>query len=184
MTKTVSSIANQERALALLGSGVGTDAVASALGVTPAAISQLLADEKFASQVSQLRYSSLQKHNLRDSEYDDIEDTLIASLKDKIPLMMRPEIILGAIKVINSAKRRGRSAPEQVAASTEIVTLAIPVTMVQKFTTNVLNQVVIVDGQNLNTIDANTLLKQTKSRQTADLLSSPENITHDKVATS
>ena len=67
----------EERALHLLGSGVPADSVASALGVTPSRISQLLAEDSFSKKVAALRYDSLQKHNRRDGKYDSLEDTLL-----------------------------------------------------------------------------------------------------------
>ena len=42
----------EDRALVLLGAGIGGEAVANALGVTPARISQLLSEESFSNAVS------------------------------------------------------------------------------------------------------------------------------------
>ncbi len=70
----------EDRALSLLGAGVVPESVASALGVTPGYISQLLADDVFATKVATIRYENLQKHNVRDSSYDSIEDQLIDKL--------------------------------------------------------------------------------------------------------
>ncbi len=69
---TSSSI--EDRALVLLGAGIGGEAVANALGVTPSRISQLLSEQAFSDAVSTLRYENLQKHNNRDASYDTIED--------------------------------------------------------------------------------------------------------------
>ena len=130
------------RALSLLGSGVSTEQTAAALGVTPSAISQLLADQEFADQVAHLRYENLQSHNRRDDKYNDLEDDLLKKLKENLSLIMRPEQIMRALAMVNNAKRRGQSAPEQVSESATILTLVLPTQIVQKFETNANNQVI------------------------------------------
>ena len=74
MSTAVAKTLTEERALALLGSGVSPTAVAASLGITDSRISQLLSDENFAAEVATLRYQNLQKHNARDSAYDSLED--------------------------------------------------------------------------------------------------------------
>lgn len=152
----------EEKALKLLGSGISTDQVACALGVSPSRISQLLAQEYFSEKVSALRYENLSKHNDRDSHYDRLEDTLIGKLEKSLPLMMRPETILGAIKVINGAKRRGAAAPDMVNTNSPVVNLIMPNIIAQKFTTNLNNQVVQAGDQSLLTMPSNNLLRQMK----------------------
>ena len=93
----------EDRALALLGSGLGPEVVANALGVTVSRISQLLSDENFSAKVAQHRYEALSKHNARDEKYDVLEDALITRLEDCLPLMHRPMEVLKAISVIKVA---------------------------------------------------------------------------------
>jgi hypothetical protein len=154
----------EERALKLLGTGITPEIVASALGVTVSRISQLLSDENFAAQVAQLRFENLSKHNDRDVKYDSLEDSLIARLEDCLPLMHRPLEVLRAIQVINAAKRRGASAPEQTSQQGTVVQLVMPTQIIQKFSTNINNQVINAGGQDLLTIQSNTLLTQVKQR--------------------
>lgn len=148
------------RALELLGNGVNAESVSSALGVTPSYISTLIADPEFSEQLVARRYESLQKHNERDASYDAIEDKLLKQLESLRPLMMRPMEVLRAIQVVNAAKRRGSSAPESIVNQQALVQLSMPVTLIQKFTTNSNNQVVEVEGQQLVTIDPKALLSK------------------------
>ena len=150
--------ATEDRALTLLGTGISAESVASALGVSPARISQLLSNKEFSAQVANLRYEGLQAHNTRDAKYDSLEDKLLDKLEKNIGLLFKPGEILKAIQVVNSAKRRGQSAPEQVTTSQNIVNLVLPAQIMQKFTTNVHNQVVSAGDQNLVTMQANRLL--------------------------
>lgn len=154
----------REKALKLLGTGLGTEIVANALGVTPQAISNLLADEAFAAQVAEIRFTSLQKHNARDDRYDELEDSLLERFKSSASMMFKPAEILRAIQVINAAKRRGVSAPEQLTHQSEVVNLTLPTQIVQHFTTNIQNQVITAGAQELLTVQAGTLLHTTKQR--------------------
>lgn len=152
-----------ERALTLLGSGVPPESVAAALGVSASRISQLLSEPEFAAQVAELRFNSLQKHNDRDNKYDSLEDQLVERMKDCLPLMMRPMEILKAIQIINAAKRRGASTPDSITAQQTIISLTIPVQVIQKFQTTQNLQVTHAGDQELLTIQASTLLKEVQN---------------------
>lgn len=166
----------EERALSLLGSGVPGDSVASALGVTPARISQLLAIESFSSKVAALRYANLQKNNVRDEKYNSLEDQLLAKLERSLPLLIKPESILKAVTVVNGAKRRGHSTPEQVTNQQNIVNLVLPSVIANKFLVNINNQVTQAGDQELLTMASGNLLKQveeataTRSKQASDII--------------
>ena len=155
----------QDRALKLLGAGIGTESVASALGVSPGRISQLLAEEEFSNKVADIRYQNMQKHNLRDSKYDDIEDKLLVKLESSIPLMFKPQDILKAVATINSAKRRGQASPDQIVSQQNIVNLVLPEIIAQKFTVNINNQVTRAGEQELHTMDASSLLKKIEKEE-------------------
>lgn len=154
----------EDRALSLLGSGYPTEVVANACGVSASRISQLLSDETFANKVAELKFTNLQKHNELDSTYDKMESQLMNKLNGAIPLMIRPMEILKAVSVINAAKRRGSSAPEQSVAQSTIVNLVLPVAITQQFTTNINNQVIKAGDQTLLTIQSNTLRDAAKKR--------------------
>lgn len=156
---TSTTTATESRALSLLGQGLGPEVVAAAIGVSVSRISQLLSDPQFSSQVADLRYKNLSKHNARDNEYDTMEDTLLAKLKDLLPFMMRPMEVLKAIQVINQAKRRGSSAPEAITSQQTVVQLVMPTQILQSFTTNINNQVVKAGDQELVTVQSANMTK-------------------------
>lgn len=150
----------EDRALTLLGSGVSAEQTALALGISVSRISQLLSTEEFARQVAELRFTNLQKHNEIDASYDNIEEQLIAKMRELLPMMYRPMEILKAISIINAAKRRGQSAPQAITAQQQVITLNMPTQIIQKFTTNIHNQVIQAGTQELLTIQSNSLLKK------------------------
>ena len=151
----------EDKALVLLGNGVNAEQVASTLGVTAGRISQLLAETEFSSQVTEIRYTNLQKHNTRDDIYDRVEDKLLVKLEASIPLMFKPGEVLNALKVINGATRRGAANTQTLVTAQTIVNLNLPNVVIQKFATNINNQVIRAGDQELLTIPSNTLLDQT-----------------------
>lgn len=155
----------EDRALSLLGSGVQAEAVASALGVSPSRISQLLANKLFADKVTELRYESLQKHNVRDDAYNSLEDKLLKKLDTALPFLIKPESILKAISVVNGAKRRGQDAPASSSGTQNIVNIILPSKIAQQFTTNLDNQVIRAGEQELMTIPSGNLVKQLEDLQ-------------------
>ena len=150
----------EDRAMKLLGSGIQAEQVAAALGVTPSRIAQMLAEEHFSSKVATLRYANLQAANKRDNSYNNLEDTLLIKLEKAMPLLMKPESILNAMKIVNGAKRRGQSAPAQITNQQNIVNLVLPSIMVEKFAVDINNQVIKAGDQNLHTMPSGNLLKQ------------------------
>ncbi len=156
--------ASEMRAMQLLGSGLGPSAVALAVGVTESRISQLMSQEDFRESVSKLRFESLNKHNEMDVKYDVMEDKLLKKLEEQLPLMQKPMEILRTLQVINAAKRRGQSAPEQLTQQNQVVSILMPTSITQKFTTNINNQVILAGDQTLETIQSNTLLRSAKTK--------------------
>lgn len=152
----------EERALNLLGNGVNAESTAAALGVTPARISQLLAEKPFAAKVSQLRYESMQQHNTRDRKYDSIEDKLLHKLEKSLPLLVRPDQILRAVDTVNKAKRRGQQSVHGVSSNQTVVQLLLPAAVATKIITNTNNQVIKAGDQSLLTIPSSNLLSETE----------------------
>lgn len=169
----------EDKALALLGAGVPGDQVAAAVGVTPARISQLLAEESFANKVSELKYASLTKHNQRDGEYDKIEDKLLTKLESALPLMVKPESILKAISIVNGAKRRGHTTTNQVATNQNIVNLVLPAKITQQFAVNIDNQVIKAGEQELLTMSSSKLLSVSEDNNTEQLPAEVQNVQNE-----
>lgn len=155
----------EEKALTLLGSGVPAESVASALGVVPARIAQLLSNKLFADKVAELRYKSLQQHNRRDGKYDSMEDILLAKLEKSLPLMVKPDTILKAINTVNGATRRGQSAPDQVVNQQNLVQIIMPAVISRKFTIDINNSVTKAGDQELHTMPSGNLLTQVEDAE-------------------
>ena len=146
LAQTHSLTSIESRALELLSSGIEAVAVAGALGISESRISQLLAEPTFATKLAEARFEQLRKHNATDNEYDAVEKELIAILRKQIPMMAiaKPMEIARVLSIINSAKRRGASAPESITRTKPVVRLSIPIQVIQRFQVNAANQVVEV----------------------------------------
>jgi len=170
---TSTTTSTEDRALTLLGQGLGPEIVASAVGVSVSRISQLLSDESFAAKVAELRFENLSAHSERDNKYDEIEAKLQSKFEDLIPFMIKPHEVLKAIQVINAAKRRGSSAPEQITNQQTVVQLVMPTQIFANFTgssnsstparpmieTNLNNQVIRAGDTELVTIQSANMMK-------------------------
>lgn len=160
----------KERILEMLGNGVPQVAVAAALGVSESYISQLMGDPEFAEEVALRRFQQLQAHTARDSKYDSIEDKLLEKLEHALPQLMKPGEITGVLKVINAAKRRGVVQQELPVGQSQTVVLNIPQVLVNKFSTNIQQQVIEVAGKPLLTIPAEQLLKKVGASHDTNLI--------------
>lgn len=135
------------RALTLLADNVPQNLVAAACGVTPARISQLIADPEFAAALAEKKYHKLQKFSSIDDKYAELEDSLLDKLKKVLPVMVKPRDIMDALSKVNAAKRRGAPDTGGSGGAQQIVQLTMPVQIIQKFVTNVNNQVVEVTDE-------------------------------------
>lgn len=169
---------NESRALELLGSGISPVQTAAALGISESRISQLLSEETFATAVAQKRFTLLQANNARDSKYDAIEDALLDKLRDVLDYMVRPMEIIRALTLINSAKRRGSSAPEVMHNQQTVVNLVMPTQIINKFTVNTHNQVIKTEDRNLITIQSSALQNKLKALKESRVLPNQTNQTN------
>lgn len=156
-THSLSATTTESKALDLLGSGAAPTQVALALGVDPSYISQLLAQEDFARQVTERRYQALIKNSSRDAALDSLEDALISKMKNLIPLMCKPSEIIHAFTRINQAKRRALTATELPSQVGNVISLTLPIQIVQHFQVNSNNQVIKAGAQDLVTVQSGRL---------------------------
>lgn len=158
----------KDRALEFLGLGYSQEKVAQTIGVTPGAISQLMAQDDFREAVRAKRTEALRKHTELDSKYDSVEAKLLDKLEKALPLMLisKPRDILDAIKVVNGAKRRGAEVAPTV-EPTKTVVLNMPIQILQHFTTTEVqklpnNQIIKAGTQDLLTLTPQALSNHAK----------------------
>lgn len=138
----MSTNAAETKALELLALNFSQEEVASAVGLSPGRISQLISDPEFASQLATQRFDKLKKHNVADNELDEIEDSLRQQLKRVMPLAMKPMEVTRMLQSVNAMKRRGATAPQSAQAGRPVVSLRINAAILHRFAVNGANQVV------------------------------------------
>lgn len=161
------STSTAERALNLLGAGVSAVQVAQSCGVSESRISQLMSQSEFSEAVQVLRFARLQKQNLRDDEWDSLEDSAVERLKKRIEsgMIHDDNKLLRIAQIANAAKRRGVASPDSnTGAQSAIVQLVMPVQIVNKFTKDSHNRVVEAGDQSLVTIQSGSMSRLLSSR--------------------
>ena len=160
MTSTTSNV--RDRALTLLGNGIPHSAVAAALGVDASYITQLMSDEDFSEKVTEAKFTTLSKYNEHDSSIDALESKILVKMSESLPFMTKPLELLKSFQVLNSAKRKGHATAEPVTTKQTIVQLILPEITLQKFQSNIHNQVVQVGERSLVTMPSKQLLQITE----------------------
>lgn len=156
---------NTQQIQDLLGTGLSNEVVASAVGVDPSYISQLMSDEEFASVVIERRSKALTANTSRDLTIDGLEDRILTKMASALDYVVKPDQLLSFFRVINGAKRRGVPINHQVTAKTAIVALSLPAAVKRQFTLNNKGEIVDVEDQTLVTMNSITLLQKLKAEK-------------------
>lgn len=157
----MSGAQDKDRILELLGSGLSNTIVATTVGCDPSYITQLMSTEEFSSAVIERRSATLLSASKRDRKADNVEDTLLDLLKEHVETrqIYKPADVLRAYATINRATRRGNPADQSVTINNNIVQLTIPTVVIKNFTKNTHGEVIEVEGQDMQTMPAQSLLK-------------------------
>lgn len=156
----------KDKILSMLGSGLEAGVVASAVGVTPSYISQLLSDENFALAVAEKRTQELTQAKEIDEKYDNFENKLLDKLEDLLPFFSSPKHILDALRVVNSAKRKTalNTASAGAAANKTYVTINVPRIIINQYKIQQNGGMTEVAGRSLQPMSSKLLLQTLKER--------------------
>lgn len=172
----------KEQIRELLAKGLSQAVVSSIVGVDPSYISQLMAQEDFAGQVSEGRAIAVGQHIKRDERLDALEDGMIGKVEEmvKSPFMFRkPMEAVKALQIVNGLKRRASNVlGTQADTAGTVVMLTMPKTIVNNFYAPVLdinqNVVKIGDTDLITVQSAGMLALAAQAQATSKLLSSEE----------
>jgi len=147
----------KDKIKALLGQGHSAELVSTILGCDPSYISQLLENEAFRNEVSELRVIALQAATTRDRKWDELEDKLLDKLHASADFVIKPREIAMLLSMANAAKRRGTTTQESITINNKIVTLVIPEKLNMNFSLSSNNQVIAVGEKSMMTIPSNKI---------------------------
>jgi AraC-like DNA-binding protein len=154
-----------ERIKQLLGQGLSTSVVASAVGCDPSYVSQLLEDTEFHSEVLGLRAGKAEENVKRDGSWNEIEDLALQQAKKVLPFVTKPGDLVRIAAMANSAKRRATEFANGSESAAPTVNLVLPESAVIHFQMNQNSQVIEVDGRSMQALPSKHLVQQMAERR-------------------
>lgn len=148
----------------MLGEGLTSSVVASAVGCDPSYISQLMEDEEFKNAVLIARATKAEGAVKRDGKWDQIEELALEKAAQMLPLVTRPTDLVRLAAMANAAKRRSSEFSGGSESAAPTVNLVLPASAVIHFQMNSNAQVVEVDGRSLAALPTKTLAEKLKER--------------------
>lgn len=152
MTRSAGGRSLEERAVTLLASGISPSKVAEICDVDPSRISQLMDSPAFKSQLGEAKFEQATKYTSIDQKLNDLEETVIDGLSATIGMVLDPLKLARVLQVVNGAKRRGTQLLGDGLDHVPVVSLTLPVKVINNFVVNSSNQVVQAGGEDLITI--------------------------------
>lgn len=163
--------------ISLAESGLTQAQIAERCGVSISYVSQVLGENSLKARVLQAQLDLLDDRTKRDAKYDEIEDTLLARLKESLPGIYKPQDILRSLVAINKAERRGATSQQLAEIAnkkeTSIVALELPERLRLKITKSASREVVSVNNRSLITKDSRVLLQEIENSPIEDTSDTP-----------
>ena len=156
---------NKQDALELLGTGLPESKVAELLELTPAMISHYKEDPRFQAALKKLLIESTLAAQVRDQRLDDLEDIAITQMEKFLPMILRPNEVLHALKTINGLQRRSKEMVQErnrIPDGAQIVKLTLPANTVDAEISVKLNssrEIVEVEGEELRTMPSADVMR-------------------------
>lgn len=153
-----------ERIKELLGQGLPTNVVASAVGCEPSYVSQLMEQEDFKNAVLVARAGKAEGAVKRDNKWDEIESAALERAGSLVSLVSRPSDLIRIAAMANAAKRRSTEFANGSESASVTVNLTLPASAVVHFQMNAQAQVVEVDGQSMAPLPSKQLHEKLRER--------------------
>lgn len=155
----------KDQVIEMLSSGIGAAAVASALGLTDSAISQILSEEGIAEAVSEKRAARFHQFSSHDAAIHSAEEKALEKLGRAIDFAVRPGELARIFQILNSAKRvtTDQGLPQQAPSTT--VTIHIPEAARVEFTVTQEKQVVEIQGRSMAPLPASNVTQLLQARR-------------------
>lgn len=173
MTRSAGGRSLEERAVALLASGIVPSKVAEICDVDPSRISQLMDSPAFKAQLGEAKFEQATKYTSIDQKLNNLEETVIDGLTNTIGMVMDPLKLARVLQVVNGAKRRGTALLGDGLDHVPVVSLTMPVKVVNNFVVNQVNQVVKAGGEDLVTIQPSQMKELLNGQKAKQLTERP-----------
>lgn len=132
-----------------LSQGVPQEAVARALGIDPSYVSQLMAEEEFATEVQEARMVAAARDSGVDHKIRQGEEAALDRVLAKLPMAGMKDALL-VFKVLNAAKlRKDSMIPQAVQSTGTVVEIYLPGAMVPQYVQNKKSEIIEVNGKTM-----------------------------------
>jgi transcriptional regulator with XRE-family HTH domain len=160
----------KEQIISLLGEGLSTTQVATAVGCDPSYVSQILNDEASHQEVMALRAENFAKYVTHDNNIVSAEEAALKKVQDLVGFISKPSEAAKVFGILNAAKKRTQESAQNATAPATIVNITLPQQAAVAFTVNTEKQVVEIEGRNMATLPAKNLVQRLQQKQAAALL--------------
>ncbi len=154
-----------DRLLELLGAGLSASVAASAVGVTPGYVSQLMEEEDFRLEVQIRRAGKAQAAIAVDESWDSVEKQAIDRMKQMMPMITKPADLIKIAEIANRAKRTARELEGADGGAAPTVSFTIPAGAEVHFQMNSSSQVIQIDGRSTEALPIQQLQKRLAERK-------------------
>jgi hypothetical protein len=154
-----------ERIKQLLGQGLTSTVVASAVGCEPSYISQLLEDPTFHQDVLLLRAQRAEGGVQRDTKWDEIESKALERAANLVDYVSRPNDLIRIAAMANAAKRRASELSGGSESAAQTVNIILPQSAALHLQMNSQSQVVEIDGRSMTALPTKNLVAQLANRK-------------------
>lgn len=138
---------DEDKVIKYLSKGLGTTAIANAVGCDPSYISQLREREDIKQKVAAISADYEVADATFDENIESAEETALARIQRALP-MANLQQAMSAFRILNTARRR-KDGPVQPVQVNVNVTLELPAAALPRYVTNAQSEIVEVDGRTL-----------------------------------
>lgn len=162
-----SATTKKDRIISLLGHGISPTVVASAVGVDPSYVSQLLELPEVQEAVSLARSQSIEENLSIDSTIKQVEKAAVERLKNQLIFARTPLETARIFQILNSARRHAEETSHNGRVSESgAITITLPATAVSQLgiRLNSSSQIIEVDGKTMAPMPSKSLSSLSDSK--------------------
>jgi hypothetical protein len=164
------SAAVRDKIINFLSQGVSQAVAASAAGVSPSYVSQLLKEPEVLEEISKARAGQLQEDLETEKVLQAAERKALRAVVDKLPHVRHAVDAARVFQVLNGARRSREVSREEEVDRGNVVTLVLPKAANVMIQMNAANQIVAVDGESTAPLPSRVLPSLRKNLEQPEMV--------------
>lgn len=170
----MSNSAIRDKLISLLAAGVPPSAAASAAGVEPSYVSQLLETEDFREALLVASSARLEEAIAHDKTVESLESKTLRAIEQKLPFVRSAMEAAKIFQILNNSKKRALTDRDANAGggNVQLVTIVLPKAAAVNLRLNSQQQVIEVEGRTMAPLPSRELpkLQEADSKRAAEVL--------------